>query len=165
MDTLSHALWGKALFGYTKYSWWAFFFGALPDLPSFGIYMLYSILNSSFQPGAPSIESLPFWVFFNYNFTHSFVIAFTIIYLVSLKNRPFAFTMLGWPFHICLDFPFHSKEYFPTQIFWPFSDFSIDGIPWSKWYIWWPNVLGIFAVLFWQHAQKKKKTKPHFQGD
>ena len=36
--------------------------------------------------------------------------------------------MLAWPFHIILDFPFHSKEYFPTKIIWPVSDFSFDGI-------------------------------------
>ena len=32
MDTLSHALWGKGLFGYRKYRWYSFLFGALPDL-------------------------------------------------------------------------------------------------------------------------------------
>ena len=55
--------------------------------------------------------------------------------------------MLAWPFHILLDFPFHAKSYFATPLFWPFSDFSIDGIPWSHWYIWYPNVAGLIILL------------------
>ena len=30
MDTLSHALWGKGLFGYRKYTKFAIFFGLVP---------------------------------------------------------------------------------------------------------------------------------------
>ena len=32
MDTFSHALWGKGLFGYRKYRFLAIFFGAFPDV-------------------------------------------------------------------------------------------------------------------------------------
>ena len=32
MDTLSHALYGKGLFGYKKYRWYSFFFGVIPDI-------------------------------------------------------------------------------------------------------------------------------------
>ena len=41
MDTLSHALYGKGLFGYKKYRWFSFLFGAIPDLFSFGIYFIF----------------------------------------------------------------------------------------------------------------------------
>ena len=44
MDTLSHALYGKGLFGYKKYRWFSFLFGAIPDLFSFGIYFVYLFL-------------------------------------------------------------------------------------------------------------------------
>ncbi len=37
MDTLSHALWGRGLFGYRGMPWLALFFGAMPDLASFGV--------------------------------------------------------------------------------------------------------------------------------
>ena len=44
MDTLSHTLWGKGLFGYRKYGPWALLFGALPDLLSFGLYFLVRLI-------------------------------------------------------------------------------------------------------------------------
>ena len=54
MDTLSHALYGKGLFGYKKYRWYSFFFGILPDIFSFGIYFIYLIVFSEFEFGRPS---------------------------------------------------------------------------------------------------------------
>ena len=54
MDTLSHALWGKGLFGYRKYRWFSFLFGALPDLLSFGIYFLFNLFNLKTE--TPSIN-------------------------------------------------------------------------------------------------------------
>jgi hypothetical protein len=64
MDTLSHALWGRGLFGYRGMPWLALFFGAMPDLASFGILIVVNIFNG-FRPqfgGPPPLESLPFFV-------------------------------------------------------------------------------------------------------
>ena len=44
MDTLSHALWGKGLFGYRGYGKLALFFGAMPDLSSFGLLFVIQII-------------------------------------------------------------------------------------------------------------------------
>ena len=44
MDTFSHALWGKGLFGYRKYRWFSLLFGAIPDLLSFGLYFLFNLI-------------------------------------------------------------------------------------------------------------------------
>ena len=44
MDTLSHALWGKGLFGYRGYGKLAILFGAMPDLCSFGVLIIYNII-------------------------------------------------------------------------------------------------------------------------
>ena len=65
MDTLSHALWGKGLFGYRKYTKFAIFFGLVPDLFSFGIYFLFNLLTSPFnyKMGKPELSELPLWVF------------------------------------------------------------------------------------------------------
>ena len=54
--------------------------------------------------------------------------------------------MLAWPFHVLLDFPFHSIKYFPTPILWPISDYKFDGIPWSNPYIWFSNIAGIILL-------------------
>ncbi len=51
MDTLSHALWGYGLFGYRKHARLALLFGALPDLCSFGAYLVSRLIDGSFQAG------------------------------------------------------------------------------------------------------------------
>ncbi len=159
MDTLSHALWGYGLFGYKRYAALAIFFGAMPDLISFGLLMVMDVFSNGlhWHAGPPPIESLPQWLFRSYAVGHSFVVSFSVIALVAWFRRGIAFAMLAWPFHIVLDFPFHSFKYFPTPMFWPLSDFKIDGIPWSHWYIWWPNVAGLVILLTYRYRQKKKR--------
>lgn len=156
MDTFSHALWGYGLFGYKRYALLAIFFGAMPDLISFGALMAMHVIDGTMQVGKPALESLPPWLFTNYAIGHSFVICLPIIALVALWRKGIAFAMLAWPFHIVLDFPFHTKAYFSTPIFWPLSDFSIDGISWAHWYIWWPNVAGIVILLVYRYRQKRR---------
>lgn len=157
MDTFSHALWGYGLFGYKRYALLALFFGAMPDLISFGAFMAFNVFNGTLQIGAPALDTLPAWLHRNYAFGHSFVVCLPVIALVFFWRRNIAFAMLAWPFHIMLDFPFHTKAYFPTQIFWPISDFSIDGIGWSNWYIWWPNIAGLVILFVYRRRQKKKR--------
>ena len=78
MDTISHALWGKGLFGYKKYRWYALLFGAIPDLLSFGLYFLFNLLTNlnNIKMGKPAIEDIPAWVFSLYDFSHSIIISF-----------------------------------------------------------------------------------------
>ena len=61
MDTFSHALYGKGLFGYRKYRWTSFLFGALPDLSSFGVYFLVQLFSNFYKLnyGRPSVEEIP----------------------------------------------------------------------------------------------------------
>ena len=159
MDTLSHALWGYGLFGYKhkRFAALAAFFGAMPDLISFGAFFVINIMQGTWQPGKPPLDSIPHWLITNYSIGHSFVVSLTIIGLVALWRKPIAFAMLAWPFHIVLDFPFHSFEYFPTPMLWPISDYKIDGIPWSNWYIWFPNVAGIILLFYFRRRQKRRQ--------
>ena len=161
MDTFSHAFWGRGLFGYRGYPWLALFFGAAPDLFSFGLFMLVQIITLQFslEPGPPSLGSLPWWVFVNYDLMHSFISAFTAIGIISLYRKDLAFAMLGWPFHIVLDFPFHTREFFPTKIFWPFSDFTIDGISWAQPEVWFPNLAGLIILYFYRRGKKQGKLE------
>ena len=136
MDTLSHALWGKGLFGYRKYRWYSFLFGAVPDLFSFGIYFIHSIFfSSSPLMVRPSRSEIPEWVYSLYDISHSLVIASIFIFIAYKINKEFGFPMLAWPAHIILDFFTHSIDYFPTPIFWPISNYKFDGIHWSDTYI------------------------------
>ena len=152
MDTLSHALWGKGLFGYRQYRWFSLFFGALPDLFSFGLYFLFNLFFSSDGPkmGKPSLDEIPIWVFNLYDFSHSLIIALIFILIVYRFNKNLCFPMLAWPFHILLDVFTHSKEFFPTPIFWPISDYRFDGIPWSNPYIWFANIFCIFIIFIYR---------------
>ena len=161
MDTFSHAFWGRGLFGYRGHPWLALFFGAAPDLFSFGLFMLVQIITLQFslEPGPPSLGSLPWWVFVNYDLMHSFISAFTAIGIISLYRKDLAFAMLGWPFHIVLDFPFHTREFFPTKIFWPFSDFTIDGISWAQPEVWFPNLAGLIILYFFRRGKKQGKLE------
>ena len=109
----------------------------------------YTSGNYAYE-GPPSLESIPNWVFFNYDLSHSFITAFLCIGIVYFFNRALIFPMLAWPFHILLDFPFHSKEYFPTKFLWPLTDFSIDGIPWSNPEVWFPNMAGIIILFIYR---------------
>ena len=69
MDTLSHALWGRGLFGYRGFARLSFFFGAMPDLFSFGILMIVRLLSGNFSNmiggGPPPLDSIPWWVYIN----------------------------------------------------------------------------------------------------
>ena len=164
MDTLSHALWGKGLFGYRGNGKIAIFFGSMPDLCSFGLLLIIRIIKNEFYPAPPKVGDIPDWLIFNYDITHSFVTAFICIYIVSRFNKNIAFAMLAWPFHILLDFPFHSKEYFPTKLLYPLTDFSFDGIPWSNPEIWFPNISGIIILFIYRakfdHTKRTSPTLP-----
>ena len=161
MDTLSHALWGKGLFGYRKYRWYSFLFGALPDLFSFGIYFIHSIFfSSSPVMGRPTRSEIPEWVYSLYDISHSMVIASIVIFIAYKINKEFAFPMLAWPAHIILDFFTHSIEFFPTPILWPISDFKFDGIPWSNPIIFFTNVLLIFLLFIYRRKKTNSLKKP-----
>lgn len=162
MDTFSHALWGYGLFGYKRHAWLAILFGALPDLCSFGAYLAIRLMNGDYQPGPPPLAGMPEWLFVSYNIWHSFVICLLVIGPIAFWRRDIAFAMLAWPFHIVLDFPFHTLRYFPTPIFWPVSDFTVDGVSWASPQVWLPNVAGLIILLTYRYRQKQRafKAKP-----
>ncbi len=161
MDTLSHALWGAGLYGYRGHFWLALFFGAFPDLFSFGIFLVMRLVTGQLTPGPPPLSSIPDWLFTSYDITHSALIAGAAIASVAAFRRDLAFAMLGWPFHILLDAPFHSAAYFPTRIFYPVSDFYIDGVPWSNPWIWYPNLAGILVLYTWRRQFRRGATGKH----
>ena len=152
MDTVSHALWGKGLFGYRKYKWFPLFFGAIPDIASFGVYFLFNLIvnPATMKWGKPELLEIPSWVFSLYNISHSLIIAIIFILIAYIFKRDFYFPMLAWPFHIILDFFTHSIEYFPTPIFWPISNYRFDGIPWSNSYIIIGNIVCIFLLFIYK---------------
>ncbi len=156
MDIFSHALYGKGLFGYKKYRWTSFLFGALPDLFSFGVYFIVQLFANidGFRFGRPLNEEIPFWVFELYNISHSLITAFLVISIVYFINRRLAWPMLAWPAHIIVDIFTHSIEFFPTPIFWPLSTYRFDGIPWSNIYVFTTNVFLILLIFLYRRVNK-----------
>ncbi len=152
MDTFSHSLWGAGLFGGRGKFKLALFFGAFPDISSIGLWLPINWIENGF--GKPELALIPQWVFNHYNFSHSLLVAFTAIALVSLWRKDIAFAMLAWPLHIMLDLPFHSAEFFPTIIFWPVSDFIFDGIPWSIPWVWFSNLGALVTLYLWRWKTK-----------
>tara|TARA_B100000965_G_C19593134_1_gene758843 strand:- start:2575 stop:3063 length:489 start_codon:yes stop_codon:yes gene_type:complete len=162
MHIIIHALWAHGLFGYRGQWKLAIFFGAMPDLVSFGVLSVVKFFSGSLNySGPPNLESLkqlepfPDWLFFMDNLSHSFLIAFLFIGIASKYKKELVWPMLAWPFHIILDFPFHTKDFFPTKIFWPISDFHFDGIVSSSPEVIIPNFAGLFLLFLYRF---KKST-------
>ena len=128
----------------------ALFWGAFPDLFAFGIFFILRIIHGQITPSKPSLSTIPDWVFSLYDLSHSFIIAFLTIGVAIWINKNFVFSMLAWPFHIVLDFPFHTRAYFPSKIFWPLSDFTVDGISWGQPKVWLPNLAGLILLYVYR---------------
>ncbi len=165
MDIISHGLWGGLAFGRkNKRDYWlAFLFGVLPDLLSFGILSAAAILGLSngpdWQNGPPAAESIPAYVHILYNYTHSLVIFAVVFGLIWAIRRKAYLPLLAWGLHIALDIFTHSSDFFPTPLFWPLSDFHINGTPWSNPWIFFPNWIAIFIAygLWLWHTKNKKR--------
>ncbi len=167
MDVFSHALWGGVVAGRKskKYFWWAFGIGLFPDVASFGILMAAEFLGLASRPdwsaGHPDMSQIPAFVNSLYNFTHSFI-SFGLVFLLIwwLLKKPF-WPILAWGFHIFLDIPSHSFQFFPTPFLWPISHFMVNGISWGENIIFIPNVLFlillyvVWGVSWWKNRKSK----------
>jgi hypothetical protein len=165
MDIISHGLWGAISFGRRnrRSFWLAFLFGVLPDLLSFGIFTVSSLVGITQIPnwrlGPPDPSTIPIYVHRLYDVTHSFL-GFAIIFIMLwfIFKRP-VWESLSWLFHILLDIFTHSTQFFPTPFLWPFSSYRLDGIPWSHAIIFIPNVILLLSLYLWYFIIRPKITK------
>jgi hypothetical protein len=157
MDVFSHTLWGYGLFGHRGHPWLATLFGALPDLLSFGPLVAYRIITGTFRFGPPPHETIPAITYLAYDVTHSLLLAVVVTGLVFCRRRDIGFAMLAWPFHICLDIPFHTKEFFPTKFMWPASEWVFDGVSWGTPWVWFPNLAGLMLLLGYRMCARRLK--------
>lgn len=175
MDIISHALWSGALFKSVnlklkkkKFNFWqAAFWGIFPDVFAFVIPLIIFLFIIIPQTGInfvninSIIESPPYSSVIEmlYNISHSFIIFAIIFLLIWLIFRKPIWIMFGWLLHILIDIPTHLLSHFPTPMFWPISDFKIDGI------IYWREslfmiidiILLIIIYLMIYYVEKKKK--------
>lgn len=166
MDIFSHGLWGGIAFGRAnpKQYWSAFAFGIAPDALSFGLLFVQNMLGSGVRPdfsgGAPDPSLIPGYIHDLYNITHSLLIAAAVIGIVWLARRTLPLVMLAWPLHILVDIPTHGAAFFPTPYLWPLANLPVDGIPWSHWYIFYPNLILLAAAYgAWWYVRKRRTTR------
>jgi hypothetical protein len=163
MDIISHGLWGGAAFGRKsrKNFWTAFFFGIAPDLFSFGIYTVASILGIGKSPqrfGQQNMHEIPQYVGQLYNVTHSLVVFLVVFLLIALWRKKPQWLLGAWGLHILVDIPTHAATFFPTPIFWPLSDFHFNGISWGNPIIFFPNwALLIIVYAFWYFRSRSQR--------
>ncbi len=142
MDTLAHGLWGGAFFSRERdikhpYAW-AFFWGAAPDLFSFGPFFLTHLPlilqrwshRGRMEPPDPSI--IPHYVYSAYQATHSLVIWAVVFGAVWTMRKRIPWVLGAWGFHIICDIPTHSTRFFPTPFLWPLPTPFVNGRPWSR---------------------------------
>ena len=162
MDTLSHGLWALAIFWGTNYRWWAFLFGMVPDLLSFGIYLPTRLAAHGLVVGRPPVEAIPQWVHSAYAFTHSFVtwiLIGALLYFLGKRYWPIVVAPMA---HIALDIPTHCS-FFPTPFLWPIADYQFCGISWGTPWIFtlnWLCLAFLFGLIGVHEWQKRHPTKP-----
>jgi hypothetical protein len=184
MDVLSHGLWGVALSRH-KIRWWvAALSGALGDVISFLPARIDELIagNLNVNHEVRPIEEYPALTQLLYNGTHSLsglITIFLIIYLllkllpkvanyISHDKPPSSILALAlwitapWAVHIAMDIPLHTKEFFPTPLFWPIFEWGFDGIPWAQRVVIIPNVILLSIALagsFW-FSSRQSSTAP-----
>lgn len=156
MDIISHGLWGSLTFGRCnrRNFWLAFLFGIAPDLLSFGLYLIGVWTGFFDHPDwstgqRPDPSYIPLFVYTLYKYTHSLIIFLLIFLFVWMIRRVPFWPLAAWGLHILFDIPTHAKEFFPTPFLWPISDVSINGIPWSRPIIFFPNIFLLLVLFIW----------------
>ena len=62
--------------------------------------------------------------------------------------------VLPWFFHILIDIPGHTLRFFPTPFLHPFSDMAFDGVRWSTWWFWFPQLFALLGI-WWVILEEK----------
>ena len=159
MDILAHFLWTYVIyFRYKTHRLLAAFFGIFPDLGSFGFFFLLSLFSGTLEFGKPELSSIPNYVFFSYNLTHSLIAAFFVILVIYLLTKRIPWILGGWILHILIDIPTHTDSFFPTPFLWPLSNFTFNGISWADkefLIINYSLLILVYAYLFIKFKDKK----------
>lgn len=189
MDVFSHGLWAGVAYKATdkikaphkekKRNFFAFvFWGIMPDLVSFGLLFFWFaliVVSNGFDfsvlphhtraieatepPALMGFHPIFYLTSLLYSASHSVVLFFAVFGLVFFLVKKTPWTMLGWLFHILIDIPTHSYEFYPTPVFWPVSGWKFYGISWgTPWFLIlnWSAIILVY-LFFWQKKSRKIK--------
>lgn len=158
MDIASHALWGGVGFGRSSKRTFALatLIGALPDaipftIPFIGFLWDAIVTGAVFSPPRPGsgYDGIPEYVFSLYSLTHSLIVFFAVFALAYVILRRPPWILGAWGLHILMDIFTHSREFFPTPVFWPLSDATFDGVSWGTPSIFIPNLVFLAGAYAW----------------
>ncbi len=174
MDIFAHALWAGAAAEVARRKGarvrpiWAACWGAFPDLFAFAVPVASMIVLQLAGHRVPHGPGAPHWRFVGqlYHISHSLVICAVFLTVVWLLMRRPAFSMLGWPLHILIDIPTHSKDMYPTPFLWPVSPFHTGGIAWwTPWFLTATYVaLAIVYVSMWRTRPRVRPPLSSVEG-
>ncbi len=178
MDFFSHGLWSGAVYKTLNIKtknrfkiWLSVIFGVLPDFFSFApifVWGLWQFMFNNFNLSylRPSEiepaqqDTLPIFQLtsFLYEFSHSLFIFFIFFGLAYLIFKRPVWEMSGWFFHILIDIPSHSYQFYPTPFLWPFSHYYFNGLAWGNLYFLILNysaIIFVYFILFYRHRKKR----------
>lgn len=181
MDTFSHALWAILPFKYMNLKkkrfnlWAAAFWGMFPDIFAFAVpflWMAFSVTIGgmavsqfpnavSFEPVDPALAPVFSLVHVLYSLSHSLIIFALITGISYLLFKDKTVYLGGWLIHILIDIPTHSYDFYPTPIFWPLSDWKLNGIKWANGWVLIANfaLLAVFYFWLWRKEKRMRKAK------
>ncbi len=169
MDIVAHALWTGAGALAVRHKTHkripvlaTALWGTFPDVFAFGPMVaagLWVLLTTGHAPGhgARLHIGLP-----HYPMSHSLLVFGVVYALVSLIARRPVIAMLGWAVHILIDIPTHSFDYYATRVFWPLSNWGVDGLPWWTRWFWITTyvTLAIVYFLMWRKGWFLRRRSP-----
>ncbi len=160
MDVFSHGLWSYIFFNKIKKPFYAVLFGFLPDVASWGIFLMYSLITGKLVFEEPVVSNIPEWVFTLYGISHSLVVAAVVILIVFLILKKIPVYMFAWPIAIVMDIVTHTREFLPTPFLWPISDWHFPGFSWGNGYFIFINytlILGSLIYISYKKSKNKRK--------
>lgn len=157
MDVFAHALWGYVVFRKRALTKWAVVTSVMPDVLSFGMFMLISLINGNFVPGKP--HSMPAYVDFMYSVTHSLFIIAVFGVFVYWKYKKYLVLVAAWMMHVTIDIFTHTEQFFPTPFLYPVSSFHVSVISWgNKWFMLanYSALLLVYSIIGFSKLRRKK---------
>lgn len=152
MDFPAHLFWTYILFYKYKYLKYALLFAALPDLLSWGVWMIASLFTNFSWRNHPDLSLIPKWVFTLYGITHSVIVIAAVFLIVFLIFKTIPLYLLAWPIAVIIDIFTHSREFLPTPFLWPISSWHFPGFSWGNMYFMLINyALIVISIIYINH--------------
>lgn len=174
MDILAHALWagaGMAVLARRRRierrtMVWTVVLAAMPDALHALFVGAWALSQGSavdwfvYATASPGGEPpFPDWVALGAHhlhcIAHSIPVAAGLTALSLALSRQFWLPLLGWWSHIAIDVFTHSADYYPVPVFYPFSDWTLDGIAWNTPWFLVANYLALAAIGLWLWRRRR----------